>query len=206
MPKFSDAQKAYAIESGSYAQFLQHRFCFLREDFWNPKYEGAFYLPDYDVCVSIWSSQHQRANRLRKRVKSMMEDGAWFLTLTFRDSVLASTSKESRRLYVRRFLKECFGAFVANKDFGKDFGREHYHAVVSNPLDAAVLGLVHDSKGAHSTLVGWDYGYSNWEKVSSGDAEKDLKRVSKYLAKLTNHALKETSCKERMIFSRSKKI
>lgn len=201
--RFSDVEKAWAVESGSYAMYLRHRYCYLREDLSNPDYGSAFNLPDYLVCQSIWSSQHQRANRLRKRIKDMMEHGAWFLTLTFRDSVLASTSKESRRVFVRRFLKANFGKFVANKDFGADFGREHYHCVVALPDDAAVFSLVHDSKGAHASLNGWDYGFSNWEKIGSSDADKDLKRVSKYIAKLSNHALKETSCKERMIFSRS---
>ena len=60
----------------------------------------------------------------------------WFCTLTFGPEILASTTAETRAIYVKRFLKATFGAYVANLDYGGKNGREHYHAVAFLPYSA----------------------------------------------------------------------
>lgn len=208
--KYSPTARAYALESGSYAIYRKARAKLLKEnhlEFLESKeYWEHIYLPDYDVCRCLWRSAFARGYRLRKRLEPMILDGAWFLTLTFNDSVLASTTPVTRRKYVRRYLKSLAVNFVANKDFGSRNEREHYHAVVSLPYDLDAFALVHLSDGAHSTCAGWVYGFSNWEKIAkpTDDDPNTIKRVSRYLAKLQNHALKETASDEVMIYSRSK--
>lgn len=208
--KYSPEQRAFAIENGDYAIYKSARVRLLKDnhiEFLESKeYWAHLYLSNADVCRCLWRASWARSYRLRKRLEPMIMEGAWFVTLTFRDSVLGSTSAKTRRKYVREFLKALAVRFVANKDFGKDFDREHYHAVVSMPYDLGDLALVHDAKGAHATLPGWAYGFSNWERIGkpSPDDPSTLRRVSKYLSKLQNHALKETASDEVMIFSRSK--
>lgn len=205
--KYTAVERAAAIEFGSYAIYKKSRLAEFQGDFHSGVYFAQYTLPDYDVCRCLWRSSTARSRRLRRRLAPMIEDGAFFITLTFRDSVLDSTSPATRRKYVRRFLKDIASDFVANKDFGKDFGREHYHAVISSLHDRlGDLVLVHDEKGAHATLKGWPYGYSNWEAIgrSSGDS-LHLVCVSRYLSKLQNHALKGTASDEVMIYSRKAK-
>lgn len=56
---------------------------------------------------------------------------AKFLTLTFNDSFFdRGTSEDTRRKYIRRFLKEQCQEYVANVDYGDKNGREHFHAIV----------------------------------------------------------------------------
>lgn len=112
-----------------------------------------------------------------------------FLTLTFTDSTLNSTNSLTRRKYVTRFLKENCIEYVSNIDFGGKKGREHYHALV------LVNGKLDYKK--------WKYGALNGKKVACSDT--DIERTSRYVSKLSNHAIKETTKQSRLIYSRNNK-
>lgn len=135
----------------------------------------------------------QRTIRLKKRIFEMVNEAtisdkkALFLTLTFTDSVLDSTSPATRRRYVSRFLKENSVRYVANKDFGATNGREHYHAVV----------LVE----TNINYTNWPYGCLNGQKIRLNGQSVDVK-LAKYVSKLTNHAIKETCKRSVLIYSR----
>lgn len=156
------------------------------------------------VARNINLANWKRKNRVLDKVGDMVRLGfCQFLTLTFRDDVLASTSRESRRRYVSRFLKCNCSVYVANIDYGDDgnkraykdvqgvervsTAREHYHALV--------VGDSIDYKAWHK------YGAIKAEKVHSSDA--DCEKVSKYVAKLSNHAMKVNGGNApRLIYSR----
>lgn len=135
------------------------------------------------------SCESQRRKRLVERMKNMFEKGnCLFLTLTFTDSVLESTSADSRRQYVRRFLSAVSREYVGNIDYGGQNGREHYHAVV-----------LADSV----PLAEWrQYGNINVKRVYRGD--KSARKLGRYVLKLVNHSLK---CEDfhSLIYSRSYK-
>lgn len=138
----------------------------------------------------------------------------WFCTLTFRPDVLASTSPETRKTYVARFLKATFGAYVANLDYGGKNGREHYHAVgflSGTALDGlppkfeALLaeGYKPAFKALGEALAKpWvdKCGFAKLELVKAKDSSRA--RLAKYQTKLTAHALKETGKAPRLIYSR----
>lgn len=136
----------------------------------------------------ISNADYHRQKRLQVRIRSMLksEIGCTFCTLTFTDDVLQNTSPDTRRQYVRRFLKDQLGEerrYVANIDFGKVNGREHYHAVIEGRLDP----------------VAWKYGALNVKAVCKTSEPKAL---AKYVAKLSNHAIKETCKRSVLIYSR----
>ena len=142
---------------------------------------------DFNEATRILSAQHSRTKRLRSRIEDMLEsfDDCTFVTLTFTDEVLKRTSSATRRRYVAYFLKSQSSGlpYVANIDFGAQNGREHYHAVCAFRITPAT----------------WLYGILNFEKIrSAGDSLK----LSKYVSKLTNHAIKETCKRNAMIYSR----
>ena len=122
-----------------------------------------------------------------------------FLTLTFTDKVLDSTSPETRRRYVSYYLKQFGVPYIANIDFGTadayidDNGnerqgtkREHYHAVIQT--DKIDLSEWHK------------YGAIKLEKIRA--SQNDNIRLAKYVSKLTNHAIKETTKRACLIYSR----
>lgn len=135
----------------------------------------------------------ERTSRLKKRISRMIDVAgasdtvnALFLTLTFTDSVFRSTSSETRKRYVTRFLKEHCIAYVANRDYGAQKGREHYHAVV------LVNGKIKYTE--------WLYGCLNGQKIVSNGVSNV--KLAKYVSKLTNHAIKETCKRSVLIYSR----
>lgn len=151
------------------------------------------------VCLALNAARHKRAQRCKAKVGDAVSTGeCYFLTLTFRDDVLEKTSSETRRTYVRKYLKSIAPVYVGNIDFGDkkknpdSHEREHYHAL-------AVCGV-------RPLKDGWKYGFSKCQKVgTSGD---DLARVAKYTAKLSTHALKASTSKgapkcPRLIYSRN---
>lgn len=135
-------------------------------------------------CEQIDHNKYKRTTRVRKRISDMManNDQLYFITLTFTDEVLANTSEETRRQYVRRTLQSFSTEYVANIDYGKDNGREHYHALTNAPIES------------------WAYGFFNVKKVAN--CETSLTKIPMYITKLTHHALKHTTKGSRLIYSR----
>lgn len=149
------------------------------------------------VCRNLVKGSNKKKRRLFEKVTKMVALGnCAFVTLTFRDEVLSKTTESTRRRYVARYLKSQSSTYIANLDFGdkkKNINsneREHYHAIV--------LGYV-DPKS-------WKYGFLGAEKIRN--SARDLKKVSAYVAKLSLHALKESTtlgCLDsppRLIYSR----
>lgn len=143
----------------------------------------------YNEIAKIDNASCHRATRLRKRIESMLLNGeCLFLTLTFNDETLNNTSVDTRRQYVRKYLKQFNCPYVANIDFGKENGREHYHAVINT---------------SRIELKDWRiYGNINVERVRNNRIELSKTRLSKYISKLSNHAIKETTRRCCLIYSR----
>lgn len=137
-------------------------------------------------ATKINNCSYHRSIRLKNRIKQYLELGECkFLTLTFTDDTLNTTSEETRKKYIKRYLKQVSDYYIANIDYGGKNGREHYHAiVVSNNVN-----------------------YSPWHKYGAIKGEtirtngvSDVK-LGKYISKLTNHAIKETTKRNAIIYS-----
>ena len=143
----------------------------------------------YKVATNVNHASYKRTARLKERIREAVESGsAWFITITFSPETLENTNEQTRRKYVSRWLKSLTPFYVANIDYGKEKGREHYHAVITS-----------DQRPPKT----WSYGFIDILKVKT--TENDTKRVSKYISKLTNHAIKHTTKSKRIIYSRQSK-
>lgn len=144
----------------------------------------------------------QKTKRLREKITSFLESGdsCIWLTLNFSDDVLNSTNDITRRQYVRQFLKS-YSDYIANIDFGNDneytdrhgnkrkgTSREHYHAIV---------------KSDFIDMNKWVYGFAFTERIRNN--ESSIKKLPKYITKLTNHAVKESTKRCHIIYSRKPK-
>lgn len=140
-------------------------------------------------AVRINQASYKRVKRLKSRISEMIATKrAIFLTLTFNDVTLTTTSVDTRRKAVCRFLKDQGVQYVANIDYGAQNGREHYHAVIVPKLQAV---------DGSSWRV---HGAINFERVRV--KASSTPRLSKYVDKLTNHAIKETTKRCTIIYSR----
>lgn len=154
----------------------------------------AIYQSYHDTAIGsvLWHEAEKvrqanikRVKRLKRRISYMLENGTCqFLTLTFSADVLSRTTEDTRRQYVRRFLSSFSNDFVANIDFGKENGREHYHALVMTEK--------------RIKYTDWKGGNCDGQRVYNNNTTA----IAKYISKLTNHAIKETTKQCRIIYSR----
>lgn len=147
-------------------------------------------------CGRISHAHGERVSRLKNFIYDMVVNAdCVFLTFTFTDYCFSRTNEDTRRQAVRRFLTDLNVPYVANIDYGKKNEREHYHAV-------AGIGKVDFSL--------WEYGTIHGETIrnqikvdENGEVtSKTVERLSRYVAKLTNHAIKETTRRNAAIYSR----
>ena len=153
---------------------------------------------DIQEARKINKATYSRVKRLRERIKDMLSNGTCiFCTFNFKDSVLNDTTADTRRQYVRKYLKQFNCMYVANIDYGSDkeytdrkgkkrkgTSREHYHALIC--IDKLPLE--------------WPYGYQYLERVKVYGSTNT--KLSKYISKLSNHAIKETTRRSALIYSR----
>ena len=141
------------------------------------------------IANNLNHAKYQRTIRLKERIKKAVESNkAWFITITFSPKTLENTNEQTRRKYVSRWLKSLSEFYVANIDYGDTTGREHYHAIITS-----------DTCPPKS----WKYGFIDILKVKTTD--NDTTRISKYISKLTNHAIKHTTKGKRIIYSKKSK-
>lgn len=142
---------------------------------------------ELDCAWRMIESRKQKTKRIKDKIVDMVLDGtAIFVTLTFKNETFGKTDEVKRRRLVQRFLKSSCSRYVANIDYGKTNGREHYHAVCSNDLK----------------LKDWfKYGSIDVEHIYKTD--ESVIRTSRYINKLTNHALKNRCISTRLIYSRN---
>lgn len=134
--------------------------------------------PDYiNVSTQLTKGRARKSKNIKERILYMLSisPSVYFVTLTFKSSVLDNTSDLTRRRYVTRALKDNSTYYVANIDFGDKKEREHYHAVTNSPLPKKQ----------------WPYGFSDCRKVGSSDSGPA--KIAKYVAKISNHALKPST-------------
>lgn len=197
------AIKYRILESGLFDIYSRYRYVdFLlknRTNIYNdlPDTQKAFIGFDYQFntlpfneqnsLVQLFDAKVKKTQRLKNRIRQMLMFNCVFLTLTFTDDVLNSTTDKTRRIYVARFLKaQNSRGYVANIDFGQRDNftkREHYHCLIV--CDKVDLSL-------------WTYGIINAEKVRKSNASA----LSKYINKFTSHAYKKGASSTRLIFSR----
>lgn len=142
---------------------------------------------DIQEARKINHAFYSRSSRLKQRITAYLLSGCCiFATLTFTEDVLNKTSFGTRRRYVTRYLKSISNYYVANVDFGSTTEREHYHAVILKDF----------------IETKWEYGFTWFEKVRLSKSPKGMKKLSDYISKLTNHAIKETTKRYALIYSR----
>lgn len=143
----------------------------------------------------LYDSRNQKVYRLKKRIKTLIRvSDVYFLTLTFTNEVLNSTSAQTRRTYVQRYLSSLdYVDYYANIDFGSEDKnpltnhREHYHAIIGFKK---------------FKLIPWTYGFYYYEPINS--TSKSLTKLSNYVNKLSYHAFKINDISSRCISPKKK--
>ncbi len=149
---------------------------------------GLFRIFGKDYLDKLFKRAHADSNivsRLRSRIELMLSLGnCIFLTFTFTDNSLSKYNTDYLRLCVKRFLNLYSALYIANVDYGKENGRIHFHAV-------ALTG--------HVNFNAWKFGAINAQRIHSVE---DSLCLARYVTKLSNHAIKESTRRQSIIYSK----
>lgn len=167
---------------------------------------------DLTEAEKIIKAEYNRVTRLRSRIRLFLDckEPTNFITLTFSDKILQNSTPKDRRRYVQRYLKSQSNYFIANVDYGEKKGREHYHAVILGKIDLEPWRkyghILSEKVGNRKELtrknVPKRYRHLDEKTQKSLMLADTEKKISKYVAKLTNHAIKETTKRSVMIYSK----
>lgn len=149
---------------------------------------SKFTKDEADACYQLNHAKYSRKVRLKEYIELMLQkfNKVYFITLTFSDKYMSS-SDETKRKYATRCLKAKTPYYIANVDYGKEFGRLHYHAITTQPL----------------TQEDWKYGFINCQEIRN--TPTDAEKVAKYCVKFSNHAIKDTNKTQKCLYSKSLK-
>lgn len=149
---------------------------------------SSFTKEEAEACYQLNHAKYARKARVKNYTELMLNqfDKVYFLTITFSDKYINS-SDETKRKYVTRVLKNLTDYYIANVDYGKEFGRLHYHAIATQPLTQDL----------------WKYGFVYCQEIRK--TSTDCEKVAKYCVKFTNHALKDTNKTKKCLYSKALK-
>lgn len=158
------------------------RFCF----------ENGLKVEKNKKLESILSSRYNKIGRIRSHFVWLYHNKKYiyFLTFTFSDDNISKCDR-TRKDYIKKSLysfdKDI--CFILNIDYGKKNERLHYHAIVGTDLSFDL------KKHLENTYDDFTY----CEPVRFDDSS--FKSIPKYLNKLTNHAVKDSTKHSRIIFN-----
>lgn len=148
----------------------------------------------FELCRKFYLARQAKQRRLFKRISKFFNRGfAFFVTLTFDNYYLHALSFYSKREAVTSFFRSLNAFYIANVDYGKQNDRIHYHAfvVLESVPDNVVVKKI--GNRIFYNISGWRYGFSSFAIINGSDT--DIKRVSRYINKLVNHAVKDSADK-----------
>lgn len=134
----------------------------------------------------------KRKYRLKKAIKNIIKNHlneSYFITLTFSEETLNKTNKQKRLKLITKYLNNQTDKYILNCDYGKENGREHYHAVA-----------IAKDKFINFSLYSHLYGSINVKPMNLYKTQ-DLESKINHLL---NHALKDTT-DGKIIYSRTKR-
>lgn len=139
-------------------------------------------------------AESMRKYRTLKRIYNIVKDvNATTLTLTFNEETLQNTNKQTRLQYIKRYLNDFASDYVLNVDYGALNSREHYHAIATPKYKIFLLNR-------------YKYGNIQAVKIHSNKRYKNINKSDKEIAtRFYNHATKQTTKGEKLIFARPNK-
>ena len=154
--------------------------------------------------LQIQKARQCKRKRIEEKIYYALNLGyhVVFASLSFNDEIIKLV-KKTRRNYIKKYLSQ-YSGYIANIDYGEEGNREHYHAIIFiNPIneDKFIQKRRKTKKGYKLCIDNFEdimmiknkysYGFTCFQLVKPKDNKKnDYNIVSKYIATLSNHAMK----------------
>ena len=153
--------------------------------------EGVYFEVNKDY-EKLLNARYCKVSRIKKRVVFLFTNFTYvyFCTFTFYDKFINYCDRSKRDLIkstLNHFSSDI--KYILNVDYGKKNEREHYHCIVAT----------NNNSDLRKYLKKQYPFFTSCDRVSTH--LKDMKRVSKYLNKLANHCIKDTTKNKRIVYN-----
>lgn len=125
-------------------------------------------------------AHEKRTTTLRQRVERIIQqEDSYFITFTLNDKHLYLKERSHYKKITQALSQAHVIDYIINNDYGNTNNRLHYHGVVcfNCQLDYTILQAI------------YQYGTLDIKKI----IKKDVKSLSEYIQKLSNHATKKST-------------
>ena len=138
----------------------------------------------------ILCARYQKCHRIKRKLIYLLSryNYIWFCTFTF-DNYYINKCDRTKRDLIKSVLKTHDFKFILNIDYGKTTEREHYHCILATNLDIDVNQYFQSFYPCFSLSIQCKKGLN------------DFKRLTKYINKLTNHCIKATTKRQRIVYN-----
>lgn len=139
----------------------------------------------------VLKARYMKASRIRKRLVFLLSryKYIWFCTFTFDNNHIERCDRTKRDL-IKMVLNNYDFKYMLNIDYGKKNEREHYHCILATNTDIDINEFFQ---------FYYEGGFSLSIKCKNGF--DDFKRLTKYINKLTNHCIKATTKRQRILYN-----
>ena len=152
--------------------------------------EGIIIEPNKEY-ERILKSRYMKVSRVKKRLIYLLcnYEYIWFCTFTFKDSYINKCDRTKKDL-IKYVINDYDFKYILNIDYGKKTEREHYHCIIATNNSLNLNDYIQKNyNGGHCLALRCN---------SSAD---DIKRLTKYINKLSNHCVKSTCKRQRIIYN-----
>lgn len=138
----------------------------------------------------ILSARYMKCSRIKKRLVYLLTrfDYIWFVTFTFDNYYINRTTRTKRDL-IKSVLNTHDFKYILNIDYGKSTEREHYHCIIATNINFDVNQYIQSHYPCFS------------KSIQCKKGKNDLLKLSKYINKLTNHCIKATTKRQRILYN-----
>lgn len=139
----------------------------------------------------ILNARYCKVGRIKRRFVYLLSryKYIWFVTFTFKDKYINKSDRTKRDLMKSALYTHDF-KFILNIDYGKKTEREHYHCILATNIDMDIHQYMSNYyKGGFSKSILMDLDYT------------DFVKTTKYINKLTNHCIKATTKRQRLLYN-----
>lgn len=144
---------------------------------------------DVVECLKMRDNRKSRMRELRNRITYWQQwrdttTEIYFVSFTFTDETLASTTTETRKRYIRKELKRFCLDYMGNIDFGSENGREHFHFII-----VVQKGINPVSELKKLRKLG-NFNVKRWKNTKKRTIAEALGATVNYTDKMSMHAVK----------------
>ena len=138
----------------------------------------------------LLNGRYCKVSRIKKRLIYLLSryDYIWFCTFTFSNDYINKCTRTKRDL-IKDVINTHDFKYILNVDYGKTTEREHYHCIIGTNWDMNVNQYIQSIYPCHCLAIQCKKGRG------------DFVRLSKYINKLTNHCIKATTKRQRILYN-----